>query len=72
MLTCSSTGGVIFKVSLRSDGDTFKYPCKLLLITRVQRQPLEILKQHVPILALSKLPLSFTQCVVYIKCLGPM
>lgn len=27
-------------------GTTLKYPYKLLLITRVQQQPLEVFKQH--------------------------
>lgn len=43
-------------------GSTLKYPYKLLLITSVQQQPLEVLKQYISILALSKLLLSFTQC----------
>lgn len=52
MLTCSSTGGVIFKVSLRSNGDYSYASVQAPLLTRLQQQPLEVLKQHLPIPAL--------------------
>lgn len=52
---------------------TLKYPYKLLLITKVQQHLLEVLKQHIAILALSRLLLSFTVCILAgrCKCLGP-
>lgn len=43
MLTCSSTGGVIFKVSLQSDGK-FSFAFIQAFVTRLQEQPLEVLK----------------------------
>lgn len=51
MLTCSSTGGVIFKVSLRSDG-MYSYASIQALVTRLQHQPVEVLKQYLPFPAL--------------------
>lgn len=52
MLTCSSTGGVIFKVRLRSGGEYSYASIQALVLTRLQQQPLEVLKQHLPIPAL--------------------
>ena len=52
MLTCSSTGGVIFKVSLRSDGAYFYVFVQALVVTRLRQQPLKVPKEHRPIPAL--------------------
>lgn len=51
MLTCSSTGGVIFKVSLRSGGE-YSHASIQALVTRLHHQQLEVLEQDLPIPAL--------------------